>query len=435
ITSSAGDGGSISPSGNVSVNHGSNQSFTITPTTGYSISDVKVDNVSQGAISTYTFTNVTAPHTISATFTLNSYTISTSSSPSEGGTTSGGGTYNHGASVSLVAIASTGYTFVNWTENGTQVSTNSTYTFTANNSRTLVANFLLNELTVTPTKRDVTYKTGSTTFSVTSNTSWNVSESENWITSLSPMSGTNDDTITVNYNENTGASREGMVTVSGGGITRIVKVTQAANPPFLVISQGEINHNFGSFEHGSNPDSNNFSFEISNSGGGTLEGNIEITGNWLKLDHNEFNLNHNQTKIIQITADLTNLGIGSYSDSIKISSNGGNKNGEISCNLITGIEDLSNLDGIPKNYFLENNYPNPFNPSTIIRFGLPTPSTVSLIVYDIAGNEVEKFLNNERLPAGTYQYSFDTKKLASGIYFYRILTDKFMQTKKMIFLK
>ena len=68
ITATAGTGGSISPSGAVKVKYGADQTFTIKPKTGYQIADVKVDDVSQGAISTYTFRNVTANHTISATF-------------------------------------------------------------------------------------------------------------------------------------------------------------------------------------------------------------------------------------------------------------------------------------------------------------------------------------------------------------------------------
>jgi hypothetical protein len=68
ITASGGTGGSISPSGSVSVNRRGSQTFTITPNTGYSISDVKVDNASVGAVSSYTFSNVTAAHTIQASF-------------------------------------------------------------------------------------------------------------------------------------------------------------------------------------------------------------------------------------------------------------------------------------------------------------------------------------------------------------------------------
>lgn len=68
ITASAGPGGSISPSGTISVNHGSSQSFAITPNSGYSVANVVVDGSSVGAVSSYTFTNVMATHTISATF-------------------------------------------------------------------------------------------------------------------------------------------------------------------------------------------------------------------------------------------------------------------------------------------------------------------------------------------------------------------------------
>ena len=68
ITASAGPHGSISPSGNVTVNQGSDKSFTIIPVIGYSIDDVLVDGSSVGAVSSYTFTNVTKDHTISATF-------------------------------------------------------------------------------------------------------------------------------------------------------------------------------------------------------------------------------------------------------------------------------------------------------------------------------------------------------------------------------
>lgn len=68
ITASAGAGGAISPNGAVSVNNGQNQTFTITPNAGYQINDVLVDGVSAGAVASYSFTNVTADHTIAASF-------------------------------------------------------------------------------------------------------------------------------------------------------------------------------------------------------------------------------------------------------------------------------------------------------------------------------------------------------------------------------
>jgi hypothetical protein len=78
ITASAGANGIITPSGDVVVNEGANQAFAITPDSGYQIADVLVDGVSQGTVSTYTFTNVTAAHTISASFARNTYTITAS---------------------------------------------------------------------------------------------------------------------------------------------------------------------------------------------------------------------------------------------------------------------------------------------------------------------------------------------------------------------
>jgi hypothetical protein len=68
ITASAGSNGSISPQGNVAVSSGGNQIFTITPATNYNVADVKVDGVSQGTITSYTFNSVTSSHTISAIF-------------------------------------------------------------------------------------------------------------------------------------------------------------------------------------------------------------------------------------------------------------------------------------------------------------------------------------------------------------------------------
>ena len=94
ITATAGIGGSITPSGSVVVNNGASQTFTITPNSNYSITDVKVDNVSKGKITTYTFNNVTETHTISATFSYNG---------GGGGSSSGGGS-NSGSNSSNIVI-------------------------------------------------------------------------------------------------------------------------------------------------------------------------------------------------------------------------------------------------------------------------------------------------------------------------------------------
>ncbi|MDR3625479.1 MAG: T9SS type A sorting domain-containing protein, partial [Ignavibacteriaceae bacterium] len=93
---------------------------------------------------------------------------------------------------------------------------------------------------------------------------------------------------------------------------------------------------------------------------------------------------------------------------------------------------------LPSDYTLNQNYPNPFNPSTIISYDLPKSGHVILKVYDILGREVSTLFNGNQ-NAGSYSFSFNASKLASGVYFYQIRVDggtnNFISTKKMQILK
>ncbi len=88
----------------------------------------------------------------------------------------------------------------------------------------------------------------------------------------------------------------------------------------------------------------------------------------------------------------------------------------------------------PREFQLKQNYPNPFNPTTIIEYSLPKSDDVSLIVYNIIGQEVAQLIDGVQ-NAGTHTVIWDASKLASGIYFYRLQTADFTQTKKMVLLK
>ncbi|MCW8804049.1 MAG: T9SS type A sorting domain-containing protein, partial [Ignavibacteriaceae bacterium] len=90
--------------------------------------------------------------------------------------------------------------------------------------------------------------------------------------------------------------------------------------------------------------------------------------------------------------------------------------------------------GIPDDFKLFNNYPNPFNPVTNIEFDVLRNSFVDLKVYDIQGREVS-VLVTKQLPAGHYKVSFNAEDLTSGIYFYKILMDEFYAIKKMVLMK
>jgi Secretion system C-terminal sorting domain len=89
---------------------------------------------------------------------------------------------------------------------------------------------------------------------------------------------------------------------------------------------------------------------------------------------------------------------------------------------------------VPRNYMLYQNYPNPFNPSTRIRYDVPSTSNVKIVVYDALGKEVETMVDMELHP-GTYEVTWNAGNYASGLYFYRIITDKYVHTNKMVLMK
>lgn len=104
---------------------------------------------------------------------------------------------------------------------------------------------------------------------------------------------------------------------------------------------------------------------------------------------------------------------------------------------ITGIETYSS--NVPNQYYLSNNYPNPFNPSTTIRFGLPVQSEVTLSIFNILGQKVLE-VSEKSLSAGVHSYNFDASQLSSGIYIYSIHAagingKNFTSSKKMMLLK
>ena len=133
-------------------------------------------------------------------------------------------------------------------------------------------------------------------------------------------------------------------------------------------------------------------------------------------------VNDGDTLVLTITGDLLDETPIEGSDCIII----------IAKNLKKDL--AGNLSNLPEEYNLFGNYPNPFNPSTIIRYELPKQSYVNLTIYDVLGREVA-VLVNEQKPAGRYEIKFDAKNLPSGIYLFRINAEDFVKTRKMLLLK
>jgi hypothetical protein len=99
---------------------------------------------------------------------------------------------------------------------------------------------------------------------------------------------------------------------------------------------------------------------------------------------------------------------------------------------ILGVTGRSN--GLPGEFLLEQNFPNPFNPTTTIRFALPQRSHVVLTVFNTLGQKVA-LLVDENQDAGYYDVRFDGSGLASGVYFYRLRAGEYMATKKLLVIR
>ncbi|MDH3267375.1 MAG: T9SS type A sorting domain-containing protein, partial [Ignavibacteria bacterium] len=98
--------------------------------------------------------------------------------------------------------------------------------------------------------------------------------------------------------------------------------------------------------------------------------------------------------------------------------------------IVTEGEDFT----IPLQFSLEQNYPNPFNPSTTIEYTIPQNGFVSLKVFNVLGKEVATLVNGQN-DAGNHKVEFDATSLNSGVYFYRIESRNFVETKKLVLLK
>ncbi len=160
-----------------------------------------------------------------------------------------------------------------------------------------------------------------------------------------------------------------------------------------------------------------------------------MTGMWNSLQLNLDSLIQtgavNPSKTSQIEVEIkysgdTTVWSGSiYFDNLTF--DGIQKSGQLVTQVAAGPAEI-------KTFKLYNNYPNPFNPSTKIKYDIPKASNVVVKVYDVLGREVETLVN-ARQNAGSYSLNFDGSNLASGMYIYRITAGGFIQSRKMILLK
>lgn len=160
--------------------------------------------------------------------------------------------------------------------------------------------------------------------------------------------------------------------------------------------------------------------------GSAVTGNYTVDG----IDNTiDFDSDPDGERLDVVTGELE-LGAGAYNftlsgDDIKI-----DYVQLIQMEIITSVP----IRNIAEGYRLEQNFPNPFNPSTTIQYQIPETEKVVLKIYNILGQEVQTLVNEVQYP-GVYQATFNASRLASGVYFYRLTAGDYVEVKKMMFLK
>ena len=145
VSADPNNGGTVTGEG--TYDYGQTCTLTATPTTGYDFINWTKNGTQVSTNANYTFTVTDAANYV-AHFQIQSFTINASTNPNDGGTVTGGGTYDYGQTCTLTATPATGYDFINWTKNGTQVSTSPNYSFTVTEAANYVAHFQIQSFTI-----------------------------------------------------------------------------------------------------------------------------------------------------------------------------------------------------------------------------------------------------------------------------------------------
>ncbi len=220
IIASAGSNGSITPAGTTGLCSGNNMIYTITPNDNYYISDVLIDGSSVGAVSSYTFSLVSADHTISATFAIDTFTVSASSDDNGNISPSGATTVSYGGSQTYIMTPNTGYHISDVQVNGSSVGAVSSYTFNSVSATDMInVTYAINTYSVTassdangsisPSGATIISYGGSLTYTMTPNTGYHISDvqvngsSVGAVSSYTFNSVSATDMIKVNYAINT----------------------------------------------------------------------------------------------------------------------------------------------------------------------------------------------------------------------------------------
>lgn len=201
-----------------------------------------------------------------------------------------------------------------------------------------------------------------------------------------------------------------------GGEGRIFK-TNSGGGNWTVADSSVVNFGFGKF-------SNVFNNEIFITGSGTL---------WGYKIYKSSNLGESWDEVIELrNTDVRYIRQSQFQEKFNIAIGNLALVLRFTDSLIVSIGESPIT--IAERFYIEQNYPNPFNAETVIQFTLPIPGHVKIYIYDITGRLVKELLNEE-LNAGGHKVKFNAERMSSGIYYYKLETENFSQTRKMVLLK
>ena len=220
----------------------------------------------------------------------------------------------------------------------------------------------------------------------------------------------------------------------GGGAARTVSCQIVDQDPVLAVYPAtEVD--FDSVDVGFSSEME--AFVIVNEGGGTLSGTALVDAPFSIVSEDTYNLSQGQGQSITVGFDPTSES--TFTRNVTFTGAGGATRTVTGVGrVVVSVDDIDSQE-LPDDFSLSQNYPNPFNPETRIEFALPRASHVTIDVYNIVGKRVRN-LANERLSAGLKAVTWDGRDnngqlVSSGIYFYRIVTGDFTESKKMVLLK
>jgi hypothetical protein len=486
ITATAGANGTISPSGDVSVNTGFNQTFTFNPFTGYHVDSVFVDGVSRPVAMSYTFTNVQTNHTIRIVFRINTYTITATAGVNGSINPSGVVTVTYGAGQLFSFTPLIGYHVDSVFVDGLSQMVDTSYAFTnVQANHTIRVVFRINTYTITATAGE--------NGSISPSGAVIVNYDTNQKFTFTPLTNYHVDSVIV---DGISQTMDSIYTFTNIKANHTIRVVFSINIDAITINiQGKWNLISLPLDVPDPKKTTLFPTAVSDafaySTGYVKKESLSVgTGYWLKFDSAE-SVNIPGLYRLRDTIDLItgwNL-IGSISRTIAVSSISSEPGGMVASQFFGYSNGYQNTDSIypgkgywvkvnqtgkfilvssgvaqtskairieyisefpppvpdgelgeagvepiPTEFSLSQNFPNPFNPVTTIYFQIPVDSYVLLKIYDQLGQDVATLVDGPR-PTGKYQVKWDAANHSSGIYFFRLQTEHKFEIKKLVLIR